>query len=97
MIESERGEDLPNIWFQHPKEGHRIKTKKEFFVVDDAQYLESYHYHGSHFEHTWRIVGVNRGGNKTHMKLSTDSSYTDKELIGNMIVKNDSFFELITR
>lgn len=72
-----------------------LNRKTEQFKVCGAEFIDSYHYHGSWFEYTWKLQLEDKVGTVFVREMDTWVSYKPNELIGNMITYNQTVFELM--
>lgn len=74
-----------------------VVTKKtlETYKVLESELIDSYHYHGSWFEYTWKLKLLDSNGDIVEKELDTWRGYPKlKNLNGKVITYNGITFEI---
>lgn len=77
---------------RYPSPGIVTKKVMETYKVLEAEFHDSYHYHGSCFEYTWKLKLEDSNGNVVERKLDTWRDYNDLE--GKVILYDGTTFNV---
>ncbi len=80
---------------KYPRPGVVTKKTLETYKVLESEFIDSYHYHGSWFEYTWKLKLIDSNGNIVEKTLDTWREYPRLETLnGRTIVYNGNTFEV---
>lgn len=87
---------MPNNWYTNAP--RVIDESKSYYEVIEAKLIDSYYYHGSFFEHTWRMKLKDSDGNIHEKELDTPGGYWEenKNYVGKIIEVVDGSFTVLT-